>query len=114
MQVNQKTDPSSTNEFTIYDIRFTIHNTQYTRYDLRFKIYASTITHTHILLIFKNNLRKSAQTIRENLREIKRKNQRETKNKNNPQETRKNKKIHIRLGVNLFAFFASLKKINKR
>ena len=37
-------------------------------------------------------MRKSAQAIRENLRETKRKNQRETKKKNTPQETRKNKK----------------------
>ena len=92
MQVNQKTDPSSTNEFTIHNIRFTIHNTQYTIHDLRFKIYSSSITHTHILLIFKNNLRKSANKIRENQRETKRKNQPEIKKKNTPQETRKNKK----------------------
>ena len=102
MQVNQKTDPSSTNEFTIYDIRFTIHNTQYTRYDLRFKIYSSSITHTHILLIFKNNLRKSAQTIREN--------QRETKKKNTPQETRKNKKNTHMLGSEFIRFLCYLKK----
>ena len=98
MQVNQKTDPSSTNEiqhspFTIHDLRylgFTVHDSRYTIYDIRFKIYSSSITHTHILLIFKNNPRKSAQTIRENQRETKKKesvrNKKEKHSARNPKE----------------------------
>ncbi|OEL11438.1 hypothetical protein BHF72_2079 [Cloacibacterium normanense] len=60
MQVNQKTDPSSTNEFNIHDLRFT------------YTIHDSSITHTHILLIFKNiceNLRKQSAKICEKQKE---------------------------------------------
>ena len=57
-----------------------------------------------------NNLRKSAQTIRENQREIKRKNLRETKKKNTPQETRKNKKNTHMLGSEFIRFLCYLKK----
>ena len=103
MQVNQKTDPSSTNEihhsrftifriygtrFTIYDLRFRIYDLGFTIfriYDTRFTIYdLPIIHHPHSHPInFQKHLRKSAQAIRVNQRETKRKNQR---------ETRKNKK----------------------
>jgi hypothetical protein len=90
-----------------------IHHSQYTIYDLGFTIFriyvhdSRFIHHPHSHPInFQKHLRKSAQAIRENQPEIKK--------KNTPQETRKNKKLHIRFGVNLFAYFASLKNINKR